>query len=295
MLKITDELRKYELVPNKYINKDNVTIVDTSKGKYVFKKKNDNNIFNYLNSRSFNYYPPIVSNNEDEYTITKYIDDIDMPREQKMEDLVELTSLLHNKTTHFKEVDEDDYKKIYEDLSNNVAFLYSYYNDLMTIIESKVYMSPSEYLLANNISKVYQSLNYTHNQIEEWYKLVKDKKKERLVVLHNNLKLDHFIRNDNPYLISWDKSKIDMPIFDIYKLYKNHNLDFDFSDILKKYESNYPLQEDERKLLFILIALPDKIEMNGNEYDMCNKINEMLESLYKSERLISPYYSENTP
>src|SRR5574344_48695 len=294
MLKITNELRKYELIPNKYINKNNVTIVDTSKGKYVFKKTGNNNIFNYLNARSFTYYPEIVSNNDDEYMITRYIDDIDMPKEQKMDDLVELVGLLHNKTTHYKEVDIDDYKKIYEDISNNIAYLYSYYNDLMTIIESKVYMSPSEYLLATKSSLIYQSLNYTHNEIEEWYKLVKDKKKERLVVLHNNLKLDHFIRNDNPYLISWDKSKIDMPIFDIYKLYKNHNLDFDFSEILKKYESNYPLQDDERKLLFILIALPDKIEFGDDEYDMCIKIQKMIESLYKSELLISPYYSKNT-
>ena len=61
MLKIKDELRKYNLIPYKYQNIGNVSIVNTSKGIYVFKKNIDNNIFEYLNSRNFNYYPLVIS------------------------------------------------------------------------------------------------------------------------------------------------------------------------------------------------------------------------------------------
>ena len=75
-------------------------------------------------------------------------------------------------------------------------------------------------------------------------KLVKDKKKDRFVVVHNNLDLSHFLRNKNSYLISWDKTKIDKPIFDLYKLYKRHYSEFDFVEVLKKYERNYPLLEE---------------------------------------------------
>lgn len=295
MLKINDELRKYDLKPSKYIRKHNAIIVDTPKGSYVFKENKGNTIYNYLNSRNFNYYPDILSSQDDEYEITKYIENIDMPPEQKVTDMIDLVSLLHSKTTHYKEVDEDDYKKIYEDIANNIEYLYSYYNDMMTIIESKVFMSPSEYLLATNVSRVYDSLNYCKQEIEVWYKLVKDKKKQRLVVLHNNLSLDHFIRSDMPYLISWDKSRIDIPIFDLYKLYKNHSLDFDFSELLKRYEKTYPLTEEERILLFILMALPNKIEFDSNNYEMCIKINNMIEELAKTENIISPYYSKNAP
>lgn len=216
-----------------------------------------------------------------------------MPEEQKMFDLIDLVALLHNKTTHFKEVDEDDYKKIYEDIVNNVEYLYSYYNDLISIIETKVYMSPAEYLIARNISKIFASLDYCKNTIDSWYESVKEKRKKRLVVLHNNLDLSHFIRNSSSYLINWDKAKIDMPIFDLYKLYKKTALDFDFHEVLKRYESSYKLLNEEKTLLFILIALPDKIELSKNEFKDCKHISKSIDMIYKTENLISQYYTKD--
>lgn len=294
MLRVNDELRKYDLKPSKYTNYKNVTIVDTDKGKFVFKKKASNDIYKYLDSRNFNYYPKILSDNNDEFMITEYLEDTFMPDEQRMDDMVDLISLLHNKTTYYKEVSEDEYKEIYEDISNNIEYLFSYYNDIMTIIESKIFMSPPEYLLALNISKVYESLSYCHNTLENWYKNINDKRRKRLVVLHNNLKLEHFIKNNMPYLISWDKAKIDMPIFDLYKLYKNSDKNFDFLAILKRYEHNYPLSKEERDLLFILLSLPEKIEFDDNNLNMCIKIGNMINLIDKIKRLSSPNNFKDT-
>lgn len=288
-------LKKYQVVPNEYRKTGKATIVSSNIGRYVIKEKNPNreeNIYRYLNSRNFNYYPRIISDTEDDYEISEYIEEIDMPNEQKMLDMVELVSLLHYKTTHYKEVDEDDYKKIYEDIRNNVDYLYSYYIDIITMIESKVYMSPSEYLLARNISKIFSAIQFSKGELDQWYEMVKDKRKQRLVVLHNNLELNHFIRNNNSYLISWDKAKIDMPIFDLYKLYRKHALEFDFEVILRAYEKNYPLLDSERKLLFILITMPDKITFDKTEYEMCKIVSKQIDTLYKTEALLSPYYSK---
>ena len=154
-------------------------------------------------------------------------------------------------------------------------------------------MSPSQYLLARNISKVYASLNFCKGEIEKWYKLVQDKTKQRHVVLHNNLDLSHFIKSDKSYLTSWNKSKIGIPIFDLYILYRRHALEFEFSEIFKYYEQNYPLLEDERLLFFILITLPPKIEFDKTEYENTCYINEQIDLLYKTEKFISPYYSKN--
>ncbi len=297
MKEINDTLKEYDLRPNFYKKMGKAVLVGTNEGnKYIVKEKvrdQNTNIYKYLESRSFGYYPKILSSELDDYEITEYIEEIPMPEEQKMVDMIELLALLHSKTTFYQEVDEADYKKIYEDVSNNIEYLNSYYYDLITVIDSKVYMSPSEYLLARNISKIFAALAFCKEEIDRWFELVKDKKKQRFVVLHNNLGLDHFLKNKNSYFISWNKSRIDLPIFDLYKLYKSHGVDYEFETILRKYESHYPLLEEERKLFFILVSLPSKIEFNQSEYEMCKYISREIDLLYKTEKLMLPYNTKN--
>lgn len=293
MKQINDILKKYDIKPYRYTSNGKVTIIEDKIGRFVVKENNVNHeIFSYLKSRNFDYYPNVINDLDDDYQIQEYIEDTNYPKEQKVIDLVSLVSLLHNKTTHYKEVDFEDYKRLYEDISNNIEYLKSYYFDILTTIESHVFMSPYEYLLARNISKINSALNFCENEIEKWYKLVENKTKERQVVLHNNLDLTHFIKSDKSYLISWGKSKIGNPIFDLYILYRRHALDFDFENILNVYEQNYPLKEDEKRLLYILISLPDKIEFDGNNYILTKKISDMVDILYKTDKLISPYYSK---
>lgn len=289
MKQINDFLRKKEYKPRSYKKLGKNYLVETNKGLIVIKPKVENSkIMSYLRTRNFDYYPNIITSDKN-YDLTEYIKEVDIPDEQKIMDLITLTALLHSKTTHYKEVDEDEYKKLYEDISNNIEYLFEYYLDIITIIESKVFMSPSEYLLASNISSIFSSLRYCKVELENWYKLIKEKRKMRVVVIHNNLSLDHYMKNENDYLISWGKSKIDLPIFDLYKLYLKHSLDFDFYEVLKKYESMYPLKEDERKLFLILINLPLKIEFENSNYEMCKRISKELDKLYKSYKLASEY------
>ena len=60
--------------------------------------------------------------------------------------------------------------------------------------------------------------------------------------------LEHYLKDENkPYLISWDKSRQDMPIYDLVSLYKNNYLDFEFTSLLKIYLSKYPLTKDLKK------------------------------------------------
>lgn len=270
--------------------KNNVRIISTKDKNYVIKKKNKdlNKTYNYLKSRSFNYFPEIIMSRDD-YDIYEYIDNTNEPSEQKMLDLINLLTLLHNKTTFYKEIDLDKYKEIYEDILNKCEYLYNFYEDIASIIEKDIYMSPSSYLFIRNISTIFGSIKYCKKEIENWYQLIQDKRKVRYVNIHNNLSLDHYLKNDKGYFISWEKNKIDMPIYDLIGLYKKHYLEFDFYELFKLYENKYPLLEEERKLLFILLSLPDKIEFNGNEYDMCVKIGSFIDYLYKTDKLIEEY------
>ena len=111
----------------------------------------------------------------------------------------------------------------------------------------------------------------------------------RVVNIHNNVTIDHYLKKDKPYFISWNKSKIDSPIYDLLIFYKNHYLDFDFSELFLMYESRYRLTEDERLLLFVYMALPPKMEVNEREYDLCKKHRKVLDYIYKTDALIAGY------
>lgn len=160
MIEINDVLKKHDLRTYSYRKNGKVVIIDSNKGKLVLKEKTNQSIYDYLDSRSFNYYPKMMIE-DNRYDIMEYLDEIEMPSDQKMLDLIRLVSLLHNKTTYYKNVDVDEYKKNYEEITQDIHYLQGYYQDLITIIESKVYMSPPELLLASNISIILSALNYS--------------------------------------------------------------------------------------------------------------------------------------
>lgn len=269
--------------PKKVITKGKVKILDD---KYVIKEKVDNNIFSYLETRNFNYFPEIIESDE-KYDVTNYAKDIDYPREQKLYDLIDLTTLLHSKTTYFKEIDESKFSELYEDISNNILYLYSYYSDKATLIESKTFYSPSEYLLLRSINKIFYSLDYAKISLDEL--LETKEKKMRTCMIHNNLDLNHYIKGDRDYLISWNKAKFDMPIFDLYKLFKR-NKTYNYIDLLERYEQNYPLLEYEKKLLLIMLSMPDIIDDNKSEIEKIKEIKQMIINLE-----ILPNYLDNKP
>lgn len=285
------KLLKENNINPKYFKKiKSATLVNNE---YVLKEnKGNNKVFSYLDARGFNYYPSnkVLS---DKYVLYEYLKDYNISDDERAIELINLVSLLHSKTTRYNSISIDDYKKIYEDIDNKINKLYSYYSDLNELIEQEIYMSPSNYLLVRNISKIYSSLNYCKNELDNWYELVKDNKKERVALIHNNLSLDHLIRNENSYLISWDKSKFDNPIYDLYNFYKNNYEKIEFSSLLELYQKRYPLKQNELKLFFILISLPDKIEFTNNDFNNCKLVDKMLDYLYKTDSIISPYYPKN--
>ena len=286
-------LIKNGLKVDKCTIKGKATIVDTPLGSFVFKKNKGNNIFSYLYSRNFNYFPKIldIDNNCIMY---EYLDNIEYDNDQKALDLMHILSLLHSKTTYYKETDYDEYKKIYEELKAKINYINNYYLDIINIIESKIYWSPSEYLIARNISKLFSCIYYCTIELDKWYELIKNKNKKRVSTLHNNLKLDNILKNKNIYLISWDKSKIDMPIYDIVDFYNNYALDFDFSILLNEYERIFPLLEEEKILMNILISIPTKIEYDNNEYNMVKKVRKLFDKIYKTEKFLTSKKEKTT-
>lgn len=279
------------IITKKITIKNNVRIIKSNKEQFVIKRRDKDltNTYKYLKSRSFDCFPEILYQTTN-YDIYRYIENIELTKEEKAEDIIKLITMLHTKTTFYKEIDDDTYKELYENVIERIEYLINYYSDIAEIIEREVYMSPSHYYFIRNISKVFASLDYCHYHIDNWYKLIEEKKRVRVVQLHNNLNLDHYlVENNRPYLISWRKSKRDIPIYDLIGLYKQYYKELDFCELIRKYEMNYPLLPEEKELFMVLITIPEKLEFRDNEYNMCKKINKFYDYLLNSEKLIEDY------
>lgn len=286
-------LDKNDLKVDKYTMKGKTMIVNTPLGQFALKKGNLDNIYKYLLSRNFEYFPKVIDSNEDS-TIYEFVDDVKYDNEQRAFDLIHTIALLHSKTTYYKDVDIDEYKKIFEETMERINYIYNYYMDVINIIESKIYMSPSEYLIARNISKIFSCIYFCKNELEQWYEIVKNEKRKRVVTLHNNLKLDNIIRNKSVYLIGWEYSKIDSPIYDFINFYNNYALYFDFRSLLNEYERIFPFKEEEKKLLSVLISIPSKIPNTEKEYNKVKNVRQLLDKIYKTEMLLTPKEKEET-
>ena len=279
------------IITKKITLKNNVRIIDDGEKQFVIKRRDKslNDLYKYLKSRSFDYFPKVLYQTKN-YDIYEYIEDSNITKEERAEDIIKLVTLLHGKTTFYKEIDDNTYKELYEKIIEQIDYLTNYYNDIAEIIEKEEYMSPSHYYFIRNISKVFAALNYSKYHIEKWHNIISDKKRIRVVNIHNNLNLDHYLINDNrPYLISWRNSKRDIPIYDLIKLYKRYHKELDFYELIRKYELNYPMLPEEKELFFVLISIPEKLDFRDTEYNMCIKVQDFYNYLFTSEKLIDDY------
>ena len=280
--------------PYKYIYKGKAIIIETTNGNYVLKEctNNYNELYNYLKSRSFDNLPRLVENNRGNLNVFEYIEDINNPIEQKASDLIKLVSSLHNKTTYYKDITEDNYKILYEDILNNINYYKKYYNNKYDEFYNEIMPSPSHYLFLRNYYKIDTCLDFCYNELNKWYDMVKENNRVKVSLIHNNLSLDHFIKSDKDYLISWDKSKVDSPILDLVNLYHNEYFDLNFKSLIDTYTKNFHLSDSELKLFFIMISIPIEIIFLNDEITTCQSIRNTLDYIYKTEELIRPYYTK---
>lgn len=279
--------------PYRYTIQGHVTVLESTSGKFVVKPKEKDlkSIYQYLRSRNFSSFPPLVDDSRDGVHVFSYVEDTLMPKEQKAQDLMDVVASLHQKTTFFKNVSQDTYQEIYENIESNVLYLRQYYDGLFEECFREVYPSPSHYLFLRNFSKILSCLEFTKRELDDWFELVKKNGKQRVSFIHNNLSLDHYLKSDQDYLISWEKSKIDSPVLDLVHFYQKEYFDVEFQTLFQKYQEKFPWNSEEKKLFFILISLPKKMDFSGSEFQNCKNVRDSLDYLFKTESLVRPYYT----
>lgn len=267
-------------------------IVDTESGKYVVKKKNKDirSLYDYLSIRSFNNYPSLIDEYDDNY-VYEYLKDGIVPINQKCVDMANLLSSLHYKTAYYEKTIVDDIKSIYELLLDNIVYFKNYNEEVFKKCEDEVYMSPSYYLLIRNRTRINGLISFLEKELEAWYKLAIDDDKERVVYCHNNLTIDHFIDGKEKYFISWDNYTVDSPVLDLINLYKNDFNKYDFNVFLDTYLKGFSLNETEKKLLFLVISIPNVVYFESDEMNNTINVGKFIDYIDKTEKLIRPYYT----
>ena len=275
--------------PYRITKKNSCIIMNTMEGDYVIKqnpKIDYKKLYNYLHARSFNYVPKIINDSREDALVLEYVEDISIDDNQKAQDLINTISLLNNKTSYFKEVTNDKYKEIYDNLKNNIIYINNYYSELFDKYIQEEFFPPSHYIFLRNYSLINNACNYCKENLEIWFNKVSDKNKQRVAIVHNNLRLDHYIRNNSDYLISWDNYTIDNPVLDLYKLYQNEWSNISFKELYNTYNSSFELLEEEKILLDILISIPFEVDITNNELTNCRNYRKLINYLNKSSKIV---------
>lgn len=288
------EVLKKIYKPYRYTILGTALVLNTTSGDFVVKTKKEKDIqelYAYLKSRNFTSFPKLIEGNRADVNVFEYVEDVSMPKEQKALDLIDVVANLHNKTTFYKTVTEDDFKAIYDNIKSNIVYLKNKYNVFYEEIKKEDYMSPSHYSLIRNIYKIFSALDFANSELDSWFSLVKDQTKKRVSLIHNKLSLDHFLKSDNDYLISWEDYRTDTPVMDLVKFYQSTFFTIHFDVVFSRYLEKVNLTEDEKKLFFILISIPKDIQFSGVEFNDCKNVRESLDYIFVTEELVRPYYT----
>lgn len=58
---------------------------------------------------------------------------------------------------------------------------------------------------------------------------------------------------------------------------------------------HYPMLPEEKLLFFCLISLPEKLEFNDSEFNLCKKVQKLYDYITTSEKLVTDYLPKETP
>lgn len=260
--------------------------------KFIKKRKtNIEKIYSYLDSRNFNnYLKPIALSKKEE--VYPFIQELHTTNKDKANDLIYLTADLHNKTTTFQDKNIENIKERYETTIDTLNEIFKHYSTLQDEIEEHIYMAPAELLLMNNISKIYYLLNISRFYIEKYYESAEKVDNERYVLNHGNLNLSHLLESNNKFLISWNRAKRDLPVYDLAKLIKNDSDTIEITSIYEIYQSRYHFTKEEEYLFVSLICIPPVVNLDKSNFINTQEVRKEVDYVDKILDFVLKEYEE---
>ena len=273
---------------NKYTYLKDIKVIDYDDDKVLIKRKKRydiDKIYKYLDDHNIkNYLKPFKITDKNLYF--NYLNKKLLDNDEVAKHLIYALSDLQNKTTIYKEIDKDKLKEEYDTFNSRISYLEEYYFTMQDMIENKVYMAPSEYLFIRNVSIIYSALNYSKNLVDNWYKIMKDKNRERYVYAHGKCELSHFITADNDYFISLEKAHLERPPFDFINFFKKNYNETDMISNFRLYQHRYHYKEEEYLYLLINITIPEKIDIYPSNLTKCLELTNFFDRLKLTSEFI---------
>lgn len=276
----------------KYKNKSKIIEINNDRYLYKIRKKENNDTYNYLRLKGFNNFLE-PTNTTPEYEIYPYVEELNIPSSDKALELINTLLFLHIKTTTYQEIDQEKVKKQYEEIKSEITYIQNYYLDLQDFLETREFMSPAEYLLMINISKFYKALQFASKELDNWYEQKSKLTRERIVQLHKNLSLDHFLIGDKPYFINWNNSTRDLVIYDFLDFYHQEFKTVEMTSLYEVYQTKYTYTKDEQSLFYALVAIPPKIILKNSTITNLINVRSAVDYVEKTNTFLSKYYKKD--
>ncbi|MFQ6791299.1 hypothetical protein [Thomasclavelia sp.] len=192
-------------------------------------------------------------------------DDNAIIKELKLKCYYEYLAYLHGNTFFNYSVAKNYFKCQIEEIRGIIQERKIYYNEIMNNFEVLAYRSPTGWMFVLNYCRIEECLNTATRLLQEYEDHVCNLDTIRLCLTYNNFNYSHILMKEN-CLISIDKIKINLCIYDIYSMYqKIPELIFDFEVILDTYLCKIKLLQEERLLLRCLLHVIPIVEFGSDE------------------------------
>ncbi|WP_071395937.1 spore coat protein YsxE [Bacillus tuaregi] len=313
--KIAQLLRSYRIEPYFVEDMGNIHKVYSNHGIFAFKKINPQHGIDFIRhvqtlyQKGYNRIVPIYPTLDGRYAVLDenhlyYL----MPwlsneekrdpfesQQQLFRELARLHSISAREIKVNKEERTVHYEKTKAELEQEEEFL----DELLDACERKIYMSPFELLFCTYYHTVKQALFFSKQKLNDWYEGTKEKEKARIVIVHGNMAIDHFIFDEKGYgyFINFEKADIGAPIHDLLPFMARSLKGYlkqseEMVDWLYTYFKYFPLKEDEMQLFLSYLAHPGNLIKNARRFFQEGKKRNERKAVQKLQR--DYWYLKNT-
>jgi len=251
----------------------------------------------YVNSLHLDCFIPIIVNCDGNF-LTSYQDqyfyvmpwivtDDFIVKELKLRQYFYLLAMIHNRSYYSLKVNIGYFKSMIEQLNEMIVARLEYYTNKLQQFEFNYFKSPAEWEFALNFPLFIKQLEQSRNFLSLFENISESLTSVRLSLVYMNFNVKHISLQAN-MLLSIDKIRIDLPIYDLYDLFLHQDtMVYENGLLVESYLHKFMLYDYERVLLACLLTCIPLLEFSKDEVDNVIRITKLLNYIDSSQQFIT--------